>query len=81
MECTSVPTHTLSSTFKKNLLSTNRTAAPTITFTMREVLKNHKLLGSTMGSKKDLKDATEFLENCAVCWECDPWIGKCGKRV
>jgi D-arabinose 1-dehydrogenase-like Zn-dependent alcohol dehydrogenase len=29
---------------------------------MREVLKNHKLLGSTMGSKKDLKDATEFLE-------------------
>ncbi|KIK57696.1 hypothetical protein GYMLUDRAFT_45863 [Collybiopsis luxurians FD-317 M1] len=37
------------------------TANPKITFTMREVLRNQKLLGSTMGSKQDLRDATEFL--------------------
>ncbi|KAF5389802.1 hypothetical protein D9757_003720 [Collybiopsis confluens] len=57
------------------------TANPKITFTMREVLKNQKLLGnaflylswimaiaakvilpgSTMGSKQDLRDATEFM--------------------
>ncbi|KAF7773148.1 hypothetical protein Agabi119p4_5315 [Agaricus bisporus var. burnettii] len=37
------------------------TTAPAITFTMREVLKNQKLLGSTMGSRQDLIDATEFL--------------------
>ena len=29
--------------------------------TMREVMKNLKLLGSTMGSHKDLIDATNFL--------------------
>ena len=29
--------------------------------TMREVMKNQKLLGSTMGSHKDLIDATNFL--------------------
>ncbi|KAK2462463.1 hypothetical protein APHAL10511_005433 [Amanita phalloides] len=37
------------------------TASPKITFTMREVLKNQHLLGSTMGSHKDLLDATAFL--------------------
>lgn len=29
--------------------------------TMREVMKNQKLLGSTMGSHKDLIDATNFM--------------------
>lgn len=29
--------------------------------TMREVLKNQQLLGSTMGSHKDLIDATNFI--------------------
>ncbi|OCB84202.1 NAD-binding protein [Sanghuangporus baumii] len=37
------------------------TAEPKITFTMREVMKNQKLIGTTMGSKKDLIDATEFI--------------------
>jgi len=37
------------------------TANPKITFTMREVLRNQKLLGSTMGSTQDLHDATKFL--------------------
>ncbi|OBZ65768.1 putative zinc-type alcohol dehydrogenase-like protein YogA, partial [Grifola frondosa] len=37
------------------------TASPKVTFTMREVLKNQKLIGSTMGSHKDLIDATAFL--------------------
>jgi len=32
-----------------------------ITFTMQQVLKNHHLLGSTMGSRQDLADATAFL--------------------
>ncbi|KAI1788391.1 NAD(P)-binding protein [Ganoderma leucocontextum] len=34
---------------------------PKVTMTMREVMKNQKLLGSTMGSHKDLIDATNFL--------------------
>lgn len=38
-----------------------RTAAPAVTFTMREVLKNQQLIGSTMGSHKDLIDATNFI--------------------
>lgn len=38
------------------------TASPKITFTMREVLRNQQLLGSTMGSHKDLEDATRFIE-------------------
>lgn len=38
------------------------TASPKITFTMREVLKNQQLIGSTMGSHQDLIDATKFLE-------------------
>lgn len=38
------------------------TAEPKITFTMREVLRNQKLIGTTMGSKKDLIDATEFIK-------------------
>ncbi|KAF9449462.1 NAD(P)-binding protein [Macrolepiota fuliginosa MF-IS2] len=42
------------------------TAAPTITFTMREVLKNQKLLGSTMGSHQDLIDATNFLAQHSI---------------
>ncbi|KAJ3515056.1 hypothetical protein NMY22_g14548 [Coprinellus aureogranulatus] len=37
------------------------TAAPSITITMREVLRNQKFFGSTMGSEKDLKDATAFV--------------------
>ncbi|KXN92663.1 hypothetical protein AN958_11764 [Leucoagaricus sp. SymC.cos] len=37
------------------------TAASKITFAMRDVLKNQKLLGSTMGSHQDLIDATNFL--------------------
>ncbi|KAI0320715.1 NAD-P-binding protein [Amylostereum chailletii] len=37
------------------------TAAPAISFTMREVLKNQQLIGSTMGSRQDLIDATAFL--------------------
>jgi len=37
------------------------TGGPKITFTMREVLKNQHVLGSTMGSHKDLVDATAFL--------------------
>ncbi|KAL7283719.1 hypothetical protein ACG7TL_003156 [Trametes sanguinea] len=35
--------------------------APKVSMTMREVLKNQKLIGSTMGSKQDLLDATAFL--------------------
>ena len=38
-----------------------RTAAPAVTFTMREVLKNQQFIGSTMGSHKDLIDATNFI--------------------
>ncbi|KAL4244887.1 Zinc-type Alcohol Dehydrogenase-like protein [Abortiporus biennis] len=37
------------------------TANPQVTFTMREVLKNQKILGSTMGSHKDLIEATAFI--------------------
>ncbi|KAF8967307.1 hypothetical protein BDZ97DRAFT_1804430 [Flammula alnicola] len=37
------------------------TASPKITLTMRQVLANQQLLGSTMGSHQDLKDATDFL--------------------
>lgn len=37
------------------------TANPKISFTMREVLKHHRLIGSTMGSLEDLKDATAFI--------------------
>ncbi|KAF9239775.1 hypothetical protein BU15DRAFT_87802 [Melanogaster broomeanus] len=37
------------------------TANPQIKFTMREVLKQHRLIGSTMGSHKDLVDATNFM--------------------
>ncbi|KAF5364632.1 hypothetical protein D9758_005598 [Tetrapyrgos nigripes] len=36
-------------------------ANPSIPFTMRQVMRNQKLLGSTMGSIQDLKDATDFL--------------------
>lgn len=38
------------------------TASPKITFTMREVLRNQRLIGSTMGSRQDLIDATAFLD-------------------
>ncbi|KII88285.1 hypothetical protein PLICRDRAFT_124628 [Plicaturopsis crispa FD-325 SS-3] len=37
------------------------TAAPLVKFTMRDVMRNHKLIGSTMGSRQDLLDGTEFL--------------------
>ncbi|KAJ7279663.1 hypothetical protein C8J57DRAFT_1303901 [Mycena rebaudengoi] len=38
------------------------TGNPKISFTMREVLRNQQLLGTMMGSRKDMKDATNFLE-------------------
>ncbi|KZT23992.1 NAD(P)-binding protein [Neolentinus lepideus HHB14362 ss-1] len=38
------------------------TAVPKISFTMREVLKNQQLIGSTMGSHQDIIEATKFLE-------------------
>ncbi|KAF7976106.1 hypothetical protein HWV62_7533 [Athelia sp. TMB] len=38
------------------------TAGRQINMTMREVLRNQRLVGSTMGSKADLKEATAFLE-------------------
>ncbi|KAG6336998.1 hypothetical protein ID866_2099 [Astraeus odoratus] len=37
------------------------TAEPQIKFTMREVMKHHRLIGSTMGSHQDLIDATKFM--------------------
>ncbi|KAI0080526.1 NAD-P-binding protein [Panus rudis PR-1116 ss-1] len=37
------------------------TANPKVTFTMRQVLKNQQLLGSTMGSHKDLVDFASFV--------------------
>ncbi|KAI4522123.1 NAD(P)-binding protein [Schizophyllum commune Loenen D] len=37
------------------------TAAPIIPMTMPAVLRNQKLIGSTMGSRKDLEDATTFM--------------------
>ncbi|KZT09674.1 NAD-P-binding protein [Laetiporus sulphureus 93-53] len=36
-------------------------AYPSVTFTMREILKNQQFIGSTMGSHKDLIDATNFI--------------------
>lgn len=42
-------------------LPRSRHTNPKVTMTMREVMKNQKLLGSTMGSHKDLVDATNFL--------------------
>ncbi|KAF8177240.1 chaperonin 10-like protein [Pholiota molesta] len=38
------------------------TASPKITLTMRQVLANQQLLGSTMGSHQDLQDATAFID-------------------
>ncbi|KAI0293558.1 hypothetical protein BC826DRAFT_1141641 [Russula brevipes] len=37
------------------------TVAPQVPFTMREVLQNQQLIGSTMGSKADLQAATDFI--------------------
>ncbi|KAF8151082.1 hypothetical protein K438DRAFT_1688264 [Mycena galopus ATCC 62051] len=37
------------------------TAAPTITMTMREVMRGHQLIGTMMGSRADLIAATAFL--------------------
>ncbi|KAI0247919.1 hypothetical protein BJV78DRAFT_1348297 [Lactifluus subvellereus] len=37
------------------------TIAPQAPFTMREVLRNQQLIGSTMGSKADLQAATDFV--------------------
>jgi NADPH:quinone reductase-like Zn-dependent oxidoreductase len=37
------------------------TAAQQVPFTMREVLRNQQLVGSTMGSKADLQAATDFI--------------------
>lgn len=39
----------------------HRTAGRQISMTMREVLKNQRLIGSTMGSHADLISATTFL--------------------
>lgn len=38
-----------------------RTAEPKISFSMMNVLKNQRLIGSTMGSHQDFKDATAFM--------------------
>ncbi len=38
------------------------TAAPKLTFTMREVLKNIEVLGSTMGSAKEFEESIRFVE-------------------
>ncbi|KLO14192.1 NAD(P)-binding protein [Schizopora paradoxa] len=48
------------------------TSSPSIPFTMREVLKGHKLIGSTMGSHKDLIEATEFLADHKI----DPLVSE-----
>ncbi|KAF8438174.1 NAD-P-binding protein [Boletus edulis BED1] len=42
------------------------TANPVVKFTMREVLKHHQLIGSTMGSYQDLVDATRFMAEHAI---------------
>ncbi|KAG1756890.1 uncharacterized protein EDB91DRAFT_1094995 [Suillus paluster] len=42
------------------------TANPQVKFTMREVIKNQRLIGSTMGSHKDLTDATKFISEHRV---------------
>ncbi|CDU23975.1 related to acetyl coenzyme A synthetase / uncharacterized protein [Sporisorium scitamineum] len=38
------------------------TAAPKLTFTMREVLKNIEVLGSTMGSAREFEQSIRFIE-------------------
>ncbi|TKY90591.1 hypothetical protein EX895_000589 [Sporisorium graminicola] len=38
------------------------TAAPKLTFTMREVLKNIEVLGSTMGSAREFEESIRFIE-------------------
>ncbi|SPO20944.1 related to alcohol dehydrogenase [Ustilago trichophora] len=38
------------------------TAAPKLTFTMREVLKNIEILGSTMGSAREFEESIRFIE-------------------
>jgi D-arabinose 1-dehydrogenase-like Zn-dependent alcohol dehydrogenase len=43
------------------LVLNDRTAGRQISMTMREVLKNQRLIGSTMGSHADLISATMFL--------------------
>jgi D-arabinose 1-dehydrogenase-like Zn-dependent alcohol dehydrogenase len=48
-----------------------RTAEPVITFSMREVMRNQKLLGSTMGSRNDLKEATRFMADHRIV----PYVG------
>ncbi|KAJ8496183.1 hypothetical protein ONZ51_g1305 [Trametes cubensis] len=48
--------------FGMQVLSVHRAhTSPKVSMTMREVLKNQKLFGSTMGSKQDLIDATQFM--------------------
>lgn len=37
------------------------TATPSVSFAMPQVLRNQKLIGSTMGSKQDLVAATDFI--------------------
>jgi len=37
------------------------TAAPKITFTMKQVMRNQRLIGSTMGSRADLAEAARFI--------------------
>ncbi|EJU04048.1 NADP-binding protein [Dacryopinax primogenitus] len=42
------------------------TATPKVSFTMREVLKSVELKGSTMGSHRDLINATEFIAKHSI---------------
>ncbi|KAF9819802.1 hypothetical protein IEO21_01893 [Rhodonia placenta] len=42
------------------------TASPLVPFTMREVLKNQQLIGSTMGSCSDLRAATQFIADHSI---------------
>lgn len=37
-------------------------AGPKITMTMREVLKNHQIIGSTLGTRRDFIDSVEFIK-------------------
>ncbi|KAE8227333.1 hypothetical protein CF319_g183 [Tilletia indica] len=42
------------------------TAAPSINFTMRDVLRNVELVGSTMGSHEELRDCLAFIEKHGI---------------
>ncbi|KAH6903095.1 hypothetical protein BKA70DRAFT_611157 [Coprinopsis sp. MPI-PUGE-AT-0042] len=46
------------------------TAGPKVTMTMEQVVMNQRLLGSTMGSEKDLRDATKFVKSTRLYLSC-----------